>query len=123
MNKNLLKFFVLLLFTVMISSCYNVRLLSTKGAPQPKADPSTEGDDKYRTVEMIEIDTVFKVGPGNGLTIPIKETKKCKTGKLHSVEYKNTFGGLLLNMVTFGTRRKVKVKYVCMKETPRQRPR
>ena len=65
MNKNLLKFFVLLMFAVMISSCYNVRLLSTKGTPQPKADPSEEGNDKYRTVEMIEIDTVYKVGQGN----------------------------------------------------------
>ena len=123
MKKYLPKFVVLLLFTLMLSSCYSVRLLSTRGAPQPKADPSEEGNDKYRTVEMIEIDTVIKVNiTTKSFDYFIKETKKCKTGELHSVEYRNTFGGLLLSAITFGTRRKMKVKYVCMKkEIRRQR--
>lgn len=123
MKNYRLKFAMLFLFALMLSSCYSVRLLSTKGAPQPKADPSTEGNDKYRTVEMIEIDTVIKVNiTTKSFDYFIKETKKCKTGELHSVEYRNTFGGLLLSAITFGTRRKMKVKYVCMKkEIRRQR--
>jgi hypothetical protein len=123
MKKYALKFAMLILFAAMLSSCYSVRLVSIKGAPQPKADPSEEGNDKYRTVEMIELDTVIKAGAGNEFTFLIKQNKKCKSGKLHSVEYRNTFGGLLLSAITFGSRRKMKVKYVCMKETPRQRPR
>jgi hypothetical protein len=117
------QFAMFILFAALLSSCYSVRLLSTKGAPQPITDPSTEGNDKYRTVEMIEIDTVIKVSVATGsFDYFIKETKKCKTGELHSVEYRNTFGGLLLSAVTFGTRRKMKVKYVCMKkETRRER--
>lgn len=108
----------------MLSSCYNVRLLSTRGTPQPKADPSTEGNDKYRTVEMIEIDTVMKVNITTGsFDYFIKQNTKCKSGKLHSVEYRNTFGGVLLSAITLGTRRKMKVKYVCMKEVPKQRRR
>ena len=118
-----LKFVMLILFAAMLSSCYSVRLLSTKGAPQPITDPSTEGNDKYRTVEMIEIDTIIKVNiTTSSFDYFIKQNERCKTGELHSVEYRNTFGGLLLSAITFGTRRKMKVKYVCMKkETRRER--
>lgn len=124
MKKHLPKFLILLMFALMLSSCYSVRLLSTRGAPQPKADPSTEGSDKYRTVEMIEIDTIMKVNITTGsFDYFIKQNTKCKSGKLHSVEYRNTLGGVLLSAVTLGTRRKMKVKYVCMKEVPKQRRR
>jgi hypothetical protein len=43
--------------------------------------------------------------------------RDCDSGGLHTIEYKNTFGGILLYLVTFGRKRVVKVKYVCLKES------
>ena len=42
--------------------------------------------------------------------------KDCDGGSLHSVEYRTTFGGLLLYVVTFGSKKQVKIRYVCTKE-------
>ncbi|WP_350292809.1 hypothetical protein [uncultured Croceitalea sp.] len=109
--------FVLLLFLVLLlfQSCYSVRLASTSGTPNPAA-PMVR-DDYYRAVEVTELDTVITIGVENkDFTYLIKVTDLCPTGKLHTVEYKNTFGALLLSAVTFGRKRKVKIKYVCMKE-------
>jgi len=95
-------------------SCYSVRLVSTEGAPQK--DPFNERDDKYRGLSVVEKDTVIGVSITTGsFDYLVKKEKLCKTGKLHSVEIRNTFGGVLWSAITFGTRRKMKVKYVCMK--------
>lgn len=108
---------VMLLFIIlMLSSCYSVRLVSAEGAPQK--DPFSERDDKFRDLQVIEKDTIIKVNITTGsFDYLVKKNKLCKSGKLHSVEYRNTFGGVLLSAVTLGTRRKMKVKYVCMKRT------
>lgn len=109
--------FVLLALSLsLLSSCYSVRLVSTEGAPQK--DPFSERDDKYRDLQVIEKDTVIKVNITTGsFDYLVKKNKLCKSGKLHSVEYRSTLGGVLLSAVTLGTRRKMKVKYVCMKPT------
>jgi len=106
----LLAFLVLLLF----QSCYSVRLVSTEGTPNPAA-PYVR-DDYYRPYEVTELDTVITIGAANkDFSYLIKVTDLCPSGKLHTVEYKNTFGAVLLSAVTFGRKRKVKIKYVCMK--------
>ncbi|MBD0776388.1 hypothetical protein HPE56_01175 [Maribacter sp. ANRC-HE7] len=106
----LLAFLVLLLF----QSCYSVRLASVEGTPNPAA-PMVR-DDYYRAMEVTELDTVITIGVENkDFTYLIKVTDLCPTGKLHTVEYTNTFGAVLLSAVTFGRKRKVKIKYVCMK--------
>lgn len=100
-------------FIFLFNSCYSVRIVSTLGTPTP--DPMSERDDFYRDKMVVEIDTVIKAGT---LTdeIELKASgNRCKSGKIHSVEYKNTFGGSLLYLVTFGSKRKVKIKYVCTK--------
>ncbi|MDY8135878.1 hypothetical protein [Aquimarina sp. 2201CG5-10] len=111
---SLLTIGVLLLF----SSCYSVRLTSTKGAPMPcqaGIDCPEDKSNYYRDKMVIVLDTVVKAGAtidDIGLRV---QRENCESGKLFSVEYKNTFGGALLYLVTFGSKRKVKIKYVCMK--------
>ena len=112
LNKVLAIAMVCMFFT----SCYSVRLRSINGAMQP--DPLLTTDDYYRGMQMVELDTVIKIDPTTkDFTYLIKETDVCKTGKLHTVEFRSSFGGLLLNTITFGRHRKLKVKYVCMKPT------
>ncbi|MBP0904349.1 hypothetical protein ACFSKN_18895 [Mariniflexile gromovii] len=112
--KNTSKIIVLLIVCFLLTSCYSIRVRSINGTPQP--DPLSNRDDYYRNMEVVELDTVIKIGvTSKDFTYLIKETDKCKTGKLHTVEFRNTFGGSLLSMATFGKKRKMKIKYVCMK--------
>ncbi len=115
LKKYLFPFSFLVLITlVLFQSCYSVRLASINGTPNPAA-PMVR-DDYYRAVEVTELDTVITIGLENkDFTYLIKVTDLCPSGKLHTVEYRNTFGALLLSAVTFGRKRKVKIKYVCMK--------
>lgn len=74
-----------------------------------------ERDDWYRDKMVVEIDTIIKAGiTVDDITFRVLKAD-CETQKLFSVEYKNTFGGGLLYLVTFGKKRRVKLKYVCMK--------
>ena len=43
--------------------------------------------------------------------------ERCPSGGCYSFEYRATFGGVLLNAVTFGRKRQVKIKYVCLKQS------
>ena len=115
MNKTIKKI-MLISASLLFASCYTVRLRSVSGAMQP--DPLMSHDDYYRGMEVVELDTVIKIdATSKDFTYLIKESEKCKSGKLHTVEFKNTFGGSLLSLITFGRKRKMKVKYVCMKPT------
>lgn len=98
---------------LLIVSCYSVKLVSTHGAPNP--DPLNDSDDDYRNKRVIVIDTVIKAGTTTAAIGIRTQREGCESGKLHSVEYTNTFGGTLLYLITFGSKRKVKIKYVCMK--------
>ena len=96
----------------MVASCYPTRFVSTHGAPMPAE--TVQGDDWYRDKMYGEYDTIVKTSAINdGMMIKVPR-KFCESGKLFSVEYKDTFGGNLLYLFSFGTRRKVKIKYVCM---------
>lgn len=103
---------ILLLAALSLQSCYTTRLVSTHGVPMP---PETmEGQDWYRDKMYGEYTAVVKTSLlTDGMMIKVPKDK-CESGKLFSVEFTDTFGGNLLYMVTFGTRRKVKIKYVCM---------
>lgn len=110
------KIFLAICMLFLFQSCYSVRLRSVNGLPQP--DPLSNRTDYYRDMRVIEIDTVIKIKTSSKIfTFLIKESDSCKTGKLHIVEYRSTLGGLLLSTVTFGRKRKMKIKYVCMKPT------
>lgn len=114
--KKIRKVFVVSIICIFFTSCYSVRLRSVNGVMQP--DPASNRDDYYRGVKVVELDTIVRIDPvSKDFTFLIKATNACKTGKLHTIEFKNTFNGLLLNTVTFGRQRRLKVKYVCMKSS------
>ena len=105
---------LMLCLSFILTSCYTVRLRSTEGAFQP--DPLSTRTDYYRMMAVEEVTEVIKIDiTSKDFTYLIKKTDACKTGKLHTVEFKNTFGGSMLSLVTFGRKRKMKIKYVCMK--------
>lgn len=113
--KKIVQFCLVLACSLMLFSCYSVRLVSTEGAPQP--DPTSTRTDKYRRIQVVEKDTVIKLNLlSKSFDYLVKSEDACESGKLHSVEYRNTFGGLLLSAITFGRKRKMKVIYVCMKD-------
>ncbi|WP_350285838.1 hypothetical protein [uncultured Croceitalea sp.] len=96
---------------ICLSSCYSVRF-QVENAQWEPAD--TEREDAYAGYNVYTLDTVVtrKLTTGQHyFNIP-----DCSLGKgLHTVEYRTTFGGMLLNAVTFGRKKKVKIKYVCIK--------
>lgn len=109
-----LKFFALTICICVLTSCYSVRLRNVNGAPQP--DPFTDRDDYYRGMSVIELDTVINIKlTSKDFTYLIKEREVCESGKLNIIEYRNTFGGIMLSAITFGRKRAVKIKYVCEK--------
>ncbi|MFD2914093.1 hypothetical protein [Psychroserpens luteus] len=109
-----IKYSLIMISLCILTSCYTVRLRSVNGTPQP--DPFSDRDDYYRGMAVVEIDTVINMKlTSKDFTYLIKESDNCESGKLNIVEYRNTFGGVLLSAITFGRKRKVKIKYVCEK--------
>lgn len=101
----------LLLLLFFTTSCYSVRLRTVEGVGMP--DPVSDRTDYYRDLKVIEKDTVITLGAiDKDFTMLIKE---CEEEGLHIVEYRNTLGSVLLSGITFGRKRKVKIKYVCNK--------
>ncbi|NND63677.1 MAG: hypothetical protein HKN48_10865 [Flavobacteriaceae bacterium] len=100
------------LVLILLTSCYSVRVKVTNG---PGPEPADTESEVVTAGELVRIlDTVAKVGiETNEYPINIPD---CKSGALHSVEYRTTFGGLLKYILTLGKRRTVKVKYVCVKK-------
>ena len=109
-----LKLFLFIMSICILTSCYSVRLRNVNGAPQP--DPFSDRDDYYRGMMVVELDTIINIKlTSKDFTYLIKKNEACESGKLNIIEYRNTFGGVLLSAVTFGKKRKVKIKYVCEK--------
>lgn len=107
--------FGLFLFLLLFQSCYSVRLRSVEGAYEPSMPLVRE--DYYRGMAVIELDTTISINmTTKDFTLLIKKSDLCPSAKLHTVEYKNTLGGILLSAITFGRKRRVNIKYVCMKE-------
>ncbi|MEJ7739244.1 MAG: hypothetical protein WKF97_17600 [Chitinophagaceae bacterium] len=101
----------ILTFLLLLQSCYSVILVNKKGVPT--SDPLNNDIGFYNGKQVIEIDT----------TITLQLTKNyllfqegCPEGGFYSVEYRASLGGVLLSAITFGKKRKVKVKYTCLKE-------
>lgn len=110
------KFILLGLIVCLLTSCYSVRLRNVNGAPQ--LDPFSDRDDYYRGMAVVEIDTVInKSITSKDFTYIIKEEDACGSGKINIIEYRNTFGSVLLSGITFGKKRKMKIIYVCEKSS------
>lgn len=113
----LILLFGILFILVLLQSCYSVRIRSVEGAPEPEF-PLVR-DDYYRGMQVIELDTVITVSAtSKDFTLLINRSDLCPSAELHTVEYRNTLGSVLLSGITFGRKCKVKIKYVCMKENP-----
>jgi len=81
----------------------------------PEPDPMNTSPDFYRGKLTHVLDTVIglKLLDGDFHLI----VKPCSSRGFYSFEYKVDFGGVMLSAITFGKKRKVKIKYVCIKET------
>lgn len=102
---------------LLLQSCYSVRIRSEQGAYEPEAPLVRE--DYYRGMAVVELDTVISISAtSKDFTLLIKRSELCPSAKLHTIEYRNTLGSVLLSAITFGRKRKVKIKYVCMKDDP-----
>lgn len=111
-NKTFVRWCMALVICCLLSSCYTVRLKNVYGDPEP--DPLNDTNDYYRYMKVRELDTVVKISVvDKDFTRLIND---CPNG-IFIVEYRNTFGGILLSAVTFGRKRKVKARYVCLKPT------
>jgi len=105
-------FSLFILVSLIFMSCYSVRIKVANGVGGEPDD--TEREDDLSGLLVRELDTIVTVKlTTNENPINIRD---CESGSLHSVEYKSTFGGVLLYVVTFGRKRTVKVKYVCTKK-------
>lgn len=109
--KKIRVFFIagLLMF---FSSCYSVRVINKDGIPE--ADPLNISGDFYKGKKVHVLDTVISLKPQEGEFTLIE---RCPSGGCYSFEYRATFGGVLLNTVTFGRKHQVKIKYVCLKQS------
>ena len=112
-NKRLFRFPVIMfLLCTLLISCYSVRVVNKDGIPEP--DPLNTSGDFYKGKKVHVLDTTISLKPLEGEFYLIE---RCPTGGFYSFEYRVTFGGVLLNTITFGKRRQVKIKYVCLKQS------
>lgn len=96
---------------ILLPSCYSVRVVNKDGIPEP--DPLNMSNDFYQGKKVHVLDTTIRLKLLEGEFFLIE---RCPSGCFYSFEYRVTFGGVLLSAVTFGKKRKVKIKYVCSKE-------
>ena len=103
---------IMLLLSMLLISCYSVRVVNKDGVPEP--DPLNTSGDFYRGKKVHVLDTTISLKLQEGEFYLIE---RCKSGGFYSFEYRVTFGGVLLNTITFGKKRQVKIKYVCLKQS------
>jgi hypothetical protein len=95
-----------------LQSCYSVKISNVNGSAEP--DPMNTQMGFYNGKQVIVIDTVVNLSLlQNGVLV----LERCPSGGFHSLEYKVSLGSVLLNAFTFGKRKKVQVKCVCLKDT------
>ena len=109
-NRNF-TYILLILAIVFLTSCYSVRIVNKDGVPEP--DPLNNSGNFYKGKKVHVLDTTISLKLTEG---EFHLIERCSTGGFYSMEYRVTFGGVLLSAITFGKKRKVKIKYVCLKE-------
>ena len=105
-------YFLLVVIIVFFSSCYSVRVVNKDGIPEP--DPLNTTGDFYKGKKVHVLDTVISLKLQEGEFTLIE---RCVSQGFYSFEYRVTFGGVLLSTITFGKKRQVKIKYVCLKQS------
>lgn len=112
-SQSPLKTLVTIAFFAALQSCsYSIIVSNQRGTADP--DPLRRDTGFYNGKNVHVIDTVIPLSllQNRAMVIP-----SCSEGGFHSVEYKITFGAMLRNTFTFGKRKSVKVKYVCLKDS------
>jgi hypothetical protein len=107
-----LKFILFIGFILILYSCYSVRISNVKGAPEP--DPMNFQDGYYRGKAVKVIDTTVNIG---ALENQVMMIETCPTGSFQTFEYRVSLGQVLLGGITLGKVRKIKAKYICLKES------
>ncbi len=97
-------------FMFFLASCYSVRLSVKNAAATPDGPIATE-EGYWRNKQVNHIDTTLRLGLMNNEVMYLAD---CREG-YHTVEYRVSLGHVLLNAITFGKVRKIKVKYACVK--------
>lgn len=110
--RNIRLVFITAILMAMLSSCYSVRIVSRDGVPQP--DPLNLSADFYKGKQVVEIDTTITLKLQDGEYSLIE---KCPGDGFFSVEFKSTLGGVLLNALTLGKKKRIKLKYVSLKQS------
>lgn len=96
----------------LMSSCYTVRFINKNGTGAP--DPLNQRNDPFtKGLQVVTLDTTISLKPQLGHPLLLES---CSSGGFYYFEYRVTFGGALLSAVTFGRKRQVRIKYVCLKE-------
>ena len=98
---------------ILLQSCSYSIILSNKNGTAA-TDPLNTKLGFYNGKQVTVIDTVI---PLSLLKDRVMAINACPAGAFHSVEYKITFGAMLRNTFTFGKRKSIKVKYVCLKNS------
>lgn len=101
-----------LLSCLLLFSCYSVRFVDKHGTGEP--DPLNDTNDPFfKGLKVTTLDTSISLKPhlGNPMLL-----ESCNARGFYAFQYRVTFGGVLLSAITFGRKRQVRIKYVCMKE-------
>jgi hypothetical protein len=83
-----------------------------RGVAEP--DPNNQELGFFFGKQVTPIEQVVKMKLENN---QVYVTPPCETPGLYAVEYRVTYGDLLRNALTFGKRRKVRIRYICLKDT------
>lgn len=95
----------------LFSSCHSVRIVSRNGTPEP--DPLNTSFGFYKGKKVTMVDTVISLKLHEG---EFHLIEPCRSDGFYSIEYRVTLGSALLGAITFNKKRRVKFKYVCLKE-------
>jgi hypothetical protein len=106
-------FFLMLIAAILITQgCYSVRISNVNGVPEP--NPANFEEGFYRGKAVISIDTTINL---KLLENEVMVLETCPEGCFQTVEYRVTLGDVLFSGITFGKMRRIRVKYVCLKES------
>jgi hypothetical protein len=106
-------FFPMVVVAILITQgCYSVRISNVNGVPEPNPVNFEEG--YYRGKAVMTIDTTVNL---KLLENEVMVLETCPEGGFQTIEYRVTLGDVLLSGITFGKLRKIRVKYVCLKES------
>ena len=96
----------------LLPSCYSIRLANINGVFEPNPHAVNNDTGFYADKKFTSIDTSIKLKIYENDAMFLES---CAAGGFYSVEYRVNLFDILWSGLTFGTRKKVRVKYVCLK--------